>query len=469
MNNSHLVVILRSLSKKEVRELRKWLQSPVHNQREDVMNLFEYLINSKRLEKSNLLQKEKVFRKIFPGEIYDDAKLRQSMYFLLKAVEEFLVYSEMEEDKVRQRTVLASVYRKRKLDKAFQRTFRQIEALQAQTNFQDESHLRNEYLLQREEYLFWEDRRQYARMNVQGVSDALDYTFLADKLRQSCLILAYQNYYKSELNIGLIDEVLDYIAVKEIFHIPSIAIYYHVYQAFSSDDSEIHFRNLRAAISQYGHLFPHREIRDIYLMAINYCIRKINQGERLFIQESFNMYKAGFEKKYLIENNQISNFTFMNAVASSLGLNEYGWTNHFIEHYQQFLEPKHRSNTVDYCQARLYFEQKEYGKAMRLLAQVEFNEVIINIRAKAMLLKMYYELSEDDALDALLESMRTYINRKKILGYHKTTFTNLIRLTKKLIRINPFDAKQREKLRTEILSTNPLTEREWLLEQLNEL
>jgi len=70
---------------------------------------------------------------------------------------------------------------------------------------------------------------------------------------------------------------------------------------------------------------------------------------------------------------------------------------------------------------------------------------------------------------AILGSMRTYINRKKVLGYHKTTFTNLIRLTKKLIRINPFDAKQREKLRAEILSTNPLTEREWLLEQLKKL
>lgn len=469
MENSHLVVILSALEKKEVRDLRKWLQSPAHNQREDVVDLFDYLTNSKRLEKPNLLQKEKVFRKMFPGEPFDDAKLRQTMFFLLKAVEEYLVYSEMAEDEVRQRTVLASVYRKRKLDKAFQRTFRQIESLQTQSNYQDENHLRNEYLLQREKYLFWEDRRQYAQMNVQEVSDALDYTFLADKLRQSCLILAYQNYYKSELNIGLINEVLNYIDEREVFHIPSIAIYYHVYKAFSSTNSEVHFQNLRAAIAQFGHLFPQAEIRDIYLMAINYCIRKVNQGEQSFIQESFNMYKAGFEKEYLIENNHISHFTFINVVAFSLRLKEYDWTRHFIGHYQQFLEDKHRSNTVDFCQARLYFEQKEYGKAMRLLAQVEFNEVLINISAKAMLLKMYYELSEEDALDALLESMRTYINRKKGLGYHKATFTNLIRLTKKLTRVNPFDPSQRSKLRTEIMDTNPLTERTWLLQQLEAL
>lgn len=471
MKNSHLVVILRSLDKKEVRELRKWLQSPVHNQREDVVDLFEYLINNKRLEKPNLLEKEKIFRKIFPGEAFEDAKLRQSMHFLLKAIEEYLVYSEMGEDEVRQRTVLSSVYRKRRLNKIFLRTIKQVESLQASPKLQDESYLRNEYLLQREKYLFWAGPRQRNKANLQEVSDALDYTFLADKLRQSCLVLAYQKAYKSEFNIGLINEVLNYIEAQTIFHIPAITIYYYVYKAFTSTDSEMHFQNLRASISQFGSLFPNEEIRDIYLMAINYCIQKVNEGERSFLKETFNMYKAGFEKGYLIENNSISQNTFLNVVANALLLKEYEWAKHFIQSYQQFLSEPHRSNTIDFSLARLHFVQKEYDKAMRLLAQVEFSQVVINLMAKTMVLKMYYELSEEDALDSLLESMRAYLYRKNVVATHKAIYMNFIRMTKKLVRINPFDSKQRDKLRQEIIATNPLprTERSWLLEQLDAL
>ena len=44
MEKSLLILILRSCTKKEFRELRKWLDSPMHNQRQDVVNLFNYLL-----------------------------------------------------------------------------------------------------------------------------------------------------------------------------------------------------------------------------------------------------------------------------------------------------------------------------------------------------------------------------------------------------------------------------------------
>ncbi|MCB0580797.1 MAG: hypothetical protein KDD10_15985, partial [Phaeodactylibacter sp.] len=84
MESSHLVVILQTFSAKEVRSLRKWLNSPVHNQREDVVQLFEYLMAGAHLTEEKFLRKERVFSRVFPDEPFDDAKLRQTMHFLLK-------------------------------------------------------------------------------------------------------------------------------------------------------------------------------------------------------------------------------------------------------------------------------------------------------------------------------------------------------------------------------------------------
>ena len=58
MKNSRLVHILKTFSKKEVREFSKWLDSPAHNQRDDVVLLFNFLTNRNRLQKDKFSQKE---------------------------------------------------------------------------------------------------------------------------------------------------------------------------------------------------------------------------------------------------------------------------------------------------------------------------------------------------------------------------------------------------------------------------
>jgi hypothetical protein len=115
--------------------------------------------------------------------------------------------------------------------------------------------------------------------------------------------------------------------------------------------------------------------------------------------------------------------------------------------------------------ARLYFEQNDYDSAMPLLVQTDFDDILLNLNAKTLLVKMYYELLEFDTLENLLESMRTYLHRKDV-GYHEPLFKNMIKLTRKLVRVNPYDKNEKAKLKKEIENTNPLRERTWLLEQL---
>ena len=88
---------------------------------------------------------------------------------------------------------------------------------------------------------------------------------------------------------------------------------------------------------------------------------------------------------------------------------------------------------------------------------------------KTMLLKIYYEEDEYDALESLLESMKVYLKRKKVIGYHKDVFQNMLKYTQKLVRINPFDKDKRVALRQEIEEASPLTERPWLLEQIDKM
>jgi len=103
-----------------------------------------------------------------------------------------------------------------------------------------------------------------------------------------------------------------------------------------------------------------------------------------------------------------------------------------------------------------------------LLLKFEYNDMLFNIIAKTMLLKIYYEEDEYDLFESLLESLRIYLQRKEALDpARKSAYKNMISLMKKLVNLNPYAKGPKEKLRELITSTNPLMERDWLMKQLD--
>jgi hypothetical protein len=469
MQKSIVVSILRTCTKKECRELRKWVESPAHNQRQDVINLFGYLMEEGYLYNDEMLEKALVYKRVFPREEYDDAKMRQSIYFTTKCVEEFLIYQELRNDEIRAQNALNSVFRKRKLHKLFRKNMRATQKQQKNHDYRNGQYLRNKYLVEQEKYYF-QSAIKRLELNLQEMSDTLDLTYISDKLRQSCLVLAHQAVYKGqEYNVGLLEEVLRVVKENNYLEYPAVAIYYYTYMTQVDRDEESHFYNLKKEMINNGHLFPRAEIRDIYLLALNYCIGRINAGEPHYLRESFEIYRNALEQGVLFDEGVLSRYTFINVVTIGTNLEEFDWIAYFIEEFQQYLEDKYRENIVSYSLGKLHFEKKEYDKAMRLFSTVEYDDILMNMNAKVMQIQMFYEQGEFEVIESFLESTRTYLLRKKVIGYHRSTYKNIIRLTKKLVKINPYSAAQKEKLKIEIENTSPLIEKEWLLEKIAEL
>ena len=267
--------------------------------------------------------------------------------------------------------------------------------------------------------------------------------------------------------MGLLGEILHHIEKNELTKNPAIGIYYYIYKALTEENNPAHFEELNNRIQTASPLFPLEEMRGIYLHAINYCIRRLNSGQEIYFRKAFELYRKGIEEKILITDNTIDPYLFRNVTAAGLKLKEFVWVDFFIHNYKDYLIEEHRENFFRFNLARLRIEQNNYTAAMQLLAQTDFDDVLIQLNAKTMLLKIYYELEEIDALESLLESMRTYLNRKELVGAYRPNYQNIIRYTKKLVRINPYDKERKEKLRQEITAANPLTERDWLLKQLD--
>ena len=95
-------------------------------------------------------------------------------------------------------------------------------------------------------------------------------------------------------------------------------MYFHCYGANENlknntiTKSEKHFQELKKLIQQYWKIIPPNEIRDIYLYAINYCIKRLNSGERHFIREAFELFRSGLKNETLLEEGVLSSFSYKN-------------------------------------------------------------------------------------------------------------------------------------------------------------
>ncbi|MCB0641390.1 MAG: hypothetical protein KDC44_07105, partial [Phaeodactylibacter sp.] len=206
--------------------------------------------------------------------------------------------------------------------------------------------------------------------------------------------------------------------------------------------------------------------RELFLLAINFCVRKVNAGDTSYFSEMLALYKKGLEMATLLENGRLSRFTYHNVIATAIQVRDFDWAGNFAAQYRHFLAPSYQESSFLYNQARLAYEQSNYTQALGLIHQATFSDVLLNLAAKTISLKIYYALQEYDLLESHLDAMTNFIRRNKGLGYHRNNYLNLTRYTKKLLSLNRFDKVVVAAFRAEVSKEETLTERNWLLAQL---
>jgi hypothetical protein len=468
MKKSHLIQAIRSFSKKEIRDFRKWVQSPMHNQREDVVKLFDYLTSNDHLDNDEKLDKALIFKHLSPKEKYDDAKIRQTMYFFSECIDAFLIYQKFLEDEGRQQGFLSVAYRQKGLDKAFNKTINAFIEKKEKTALHSRQSYMADYEIQRELFNFKSKHERSQHTNFEAMQAALDNFYLVNKLQMACEALYHGKVFKVSYEIRFLESIFQFLDEYPSDQ-PLIKVYHTILLTLKFPEEESYFHLLKEQIKDYTPSFSWLDAHEIHLLAINYGASKLNQGKSEYRRDVFNLYKNGIESGFLLENDIISAYTFKNTVTLGIHLKELAWVEKFIEQYTEKLEPEQRKGLVDFNLAMLYYTKKDYKKAQRLLASFEVDDLLITLNAKFLLIKIYVEEGEYDLLDTHLSTMRVYLNRKEVLGYHKSLYKNVIHFTKKINRVTPYTKAEKEKLIEEIKAATPLADKEWFIRQVQEL
>ncbi len=464
MEKSSLYRLLHALPAAELREVRKFLQSPFFNQRQDVIDLFEYLTGG------SAPQKEAVWQQLFAPAPFDLQKIRLLMSYLHTLLEQYISVKEQLSDPLEAKLYLAIGYRKRGLSDIFNRTYKETEQRLAAQPLRNARYHDWCYRLQ------WEAHQLAYPQNPTDVSRlpdlmrAADALYLSQKLRLGCLLAAHQTVYQSATpETKDMDELVARAERDGFADLPAVAVFLHCYRMLRYADEERHFQQFKQLLLQESGQFSPEEMHGFYILAVNYCIRRLNTGGERFFTEALDLYKEGLAKGYLFENGQLSRFSYHNIVAAGLQSGELDWVRYFIHEFKNRLEKRYRESSFSFNLARLEYAQKRYGSVLELLQKANYRDPLLNLAAKTLLLKTYYETDEYDLLQSHLDAMRNYLHRKRVLGYHRTNYLNIIRYTEKITRLNPLDKKATALLRQAIEQEEVLTEKMYLLKAISGL
>ena len=462
MIESRIWQVFEKLDLKTLRELKKRVDSPAFNQRQHVSDLCTYFVNCRKQHKL-LPDYESAHRFVFPDLPKEDVRLRNSMNLLLQIIEKLLADNHSGNG-VEQQLHLAKAYRKLNLSKHYNQTITKAQKQQQSTQTRAAEYYLQDYLLEYEQYQFLSVQRRLTDINLQTLSDNLDIAYLALKLRQTCFSLSHQAVHKTDYDYGLLPNLMDKIQSVPYSEVPAISLYYHCYLALSTPTDETHFKQFKELLVAHSHLFPLREIRDLFLLAANYCIRRHNDGAPDFAAEALDIYREGLDKKYLLANNQLSRFTYSNIITMSMITQEFEWAIQFAETYKKLLSKEHQNATYSFNLARLEYSRGNLKKALLLLQKAEYRELLLNLTAKTLTAKIYFESDEYEALSAHLDAMQQFIRRKKMIGYHHDMLKNFVSILKKRMEIPDFEKEKLNHLKKEAISLNPMVEKKWLLE-----
>ena len=465
MENSKLIQLLKTFKAKELRECGEWVHSPIVNKNEELSGLYLYLKSCAPTFAAKKIERSTVYKKLFPKKMYDEKHLNHLMSFLLKLIEQYLAYSKFSENTLQENIYTLQSYTQRGLDKHYAQALESTKQKLQQVPFRNVDFYFHQYLLaETENQHFLKQKIRKFDERLQLAANHFDNYLLANKLKYFCEMKDRKMSLAANYELNMQSQIFNFIDEKNLDDFPGINVYRVILQMLEQPSDTQYFFSLKKLLKQHAADFPHQELKELYFYAINYCIRKVNQGEQDFLKELFAIYKDCLKENVLIEDEQMSPWTFKNLVGVGLRLKEFQWVEQFIKENNDLLSEEFRVNAYNYNMAELSYYRNDFDKAIKHLNKVEFSDVYYSFDTKKMLMKIYFEQDEIDALLSLIASFKIFIKRNNSVSEaNKEAYNNFINIIQQFVKYASQNTAP--ELFKSIETTKPLADRNWLLEQ----
>ncbi|MEZ4888928.1 MAG: hypothetical protein R3E32_29650 [Chitinophagales bacterium] len=421
MYKDKLVQFLKTLPAKELKELKKYIESPFHNnnRRDKVLQLFDclYAHHSNDFTHSKL-QEINVFETLFPHKNYESKRDKQQFSNiknqLMNLVKDFLLEKKLQADTSTKNRLWLEVLFERKLLEQLQSEISSIKNQYESQPTKQTADYQNLHLLQEFDFAFnIVTKGRATNSNFQAVADSFDAYFIVQKLKYFCVMLNEQLLTAVSYEFRFADELLGYLEESPYTEIPLVKLY-RLLMLFLKEEKEGFIGELKEGLQLHREDIAKGELRQIYTCLINYYNTQLTSGKTDYSQAIFEVYQLMVEQEIIYTNDFITPpVHFINIIRAAIYANQLKWAKDFYESNQDKMRTSQASLKV-YAKAVLQFHQQEFQATIDTLQAYKHEQDFWRYKEhKVLLIKAYYELDDDEQLLKLLTAFKQYLLRHK--------------------------------------------------------
>ncbi|MEP7197033.1 MAG: hypothetical protein ABI851_10975 [Saprospiraceae bacterium] len=471
MKISYINSTLKSLNKREMGSFLNFLSADFINRDPIYVQFAKILYKHINFSDNANYDKFEIFKLLYPKKEFNDLKLRHTIARFKKLLEEFLVLNHYRTNKPLLNKALLHVLRKKNLKHNFRQTINKINVsytMNSQVSIIDPS--LEKYFVSKEEYEFDHEYKRNTKDNIRPMLTSLEHFYLLENLRLACLDwINYKLAHDKEYFQSRINNLLKNYDPSTFEEKSTMNLFLQMYYLIFDQKSARSFIDISDFLRRIENELLFEDKKTAYLLLLNYCIQLSNQGNITFTKHALDQYKIGINNKVLLEKGTLSPYTYKNVVILLLTLEKYEETKEFMDSFKKFLPSEIGQNSYQFNLALLLFKQNDFDNAMQLMANTSFIDEYDDLSARRMLIRIYFEKKEWNALHSLLDSFEIYLKRKKNLGYHKESYILLIRYARKILAVKNNDKKNAKKLHLEITKSPNFPEKNWLMYKVDEI
>lgn len=464
----HLKVseLLKSFSARELNDCRKYLSSHYLNENTDVLKLYEWLIQFSPGFDAAELTKQHIFRLLFGNKKFNDLKVRHALSDLTSKLESYLAFAAFYSDKNVQQQLLRKELAKRECSKNYSSIkYKPSQPVPRNTEYYTD-HFKDAFI----HLYYWQGKQNRTNVaEVENTAQSLNQLFLSGKLQLCCELINSNVAGSDDPEQSSIKAIEKIVSETNLDNEPFINIYYCILQMLLYPAVEEHYRRLIQLLHDNNNEFAPGDMREMYQYAMNYCIRKINNGNANYLQLLFEIYETILQNKIIFYDGYLSQWDYKNIVSLSLRLGHVQWASAFIRDGSKDLRSEEKDNAVNFNLAYWNFSQQNFSKARTLLQKVTFTDLVYQLDARSILLKVYFEEENTEAFFYHAEAFRVFLNRnKQISPNQQKLYKNLIRYTSQILKAG-FKKSRLQEINASIEKNPQVADVKWLKEKINEL
>lgn len=472
-----LFQLLTALSKEELKLLKKAVSSPIYNTNQKVVRLFDILrplhphfdVSAKGLPK--------IYKKLFPKEVYKESKLQWHFTSLTKVVEHLLLHIAQEKKPLKRKERLIETYRERNLDDLFFRGNKNLlEELEVDTTPIIPKYIQ-QFQLHSDKYFHpLHNKYDVGDRTLHQAMENLDSFFILQKLRIAIALISRGQLLGEEYDIYFLEAIKAAKFIPFIKENKLIQLYVHAL-VLTENSGEVDFETFEATLFNKNAIFENTDQQFLFFTGLNYVIKKCNNGEEQFKEKPLLWYQFGLKTKRLFVENKMGETTFANIIIFGCKAEAFNWVKTFIADYSNSLRTENIEETTQYYYGLVYYLEGNLDKSLDYL-MVSGKKSVFPPRKRAILVRVLFEKylkdeSYKDLLLANLLSFRTTLkNNKKFSKERLINFVNFVEIMQQLTK--KIDKKEAPLLIQQWLEEKtanhlPVLSKSWIYEKVANL